>query len=171
MKHHAMPEPLAITLIVTIRPARYDDLRMLEWFGLITPYREIMEKDFARARQGEIAYLVAEANGFPIGQVQVDFTLYGAQGIGLIWALRVIPTMQGLGIGTRLIGAAEKLLRDYGFHTAEIGVEASNPDARRLYERLGYVVVREVNEPWQYTTPDGEQITVDEPGWDMHRPL
>ncbi len=171
-----MPTPAVnpsfdVHLAVTIRHARCDDLRPLEWFGLMTPYRHILEKDFARAERGEVAYLVAEANHFPIGQVQVDLTRYALQGIGLIWALRVIPVMQGLSIGTKLIAAAENLLRARSFHTAQIGVEANNPNARRLYERLGYRIVREVNDPWSYTTPEGEQIIVDEPGWDMHKPL
>lgn len=162
-------DSFSLALTVTIRHARREDLRPLEWFGLITPYRELMERSFARAERGEVAYLVAEVNGFPVGQAQVDLTKY--QGVGLIWALRVIPTMQGLGIGTKLIEAAEGLLRERGFHTAEIGVEIDNTAAKRLYERLGYVTVREVNESWDYTTPDGEHFIVNEHGWDMHKPL
>jgi hypothetical protein len=74
----------SITLPICVRLARRDDLRRLEWFGMLTPFREVLERDFERAEQGELIYLVAEANGYPIGQVEVDLTKKGDLGIGVL---------------------------------------------------------------------------------------
>ena len=41
------------------------------------------------------------------------------------------------------MAAAEKILKSKGFTIAEIGVEKDNLDARRLYERMGYQVVKD----------------------------
>ncbi len=166
-----MQPPLTLTLQVTIRPARRDDLLKLEWFGLITPYRDIIEAHYARAERGEIVFLVAEANAYPIGQVWIDLVNLQAQGAGLISALRVIPTMQNLGIGSLLLRAAEEAIREHRLHTAELGVGKDNPHARRLYERLGYEVVSEIVEQWSYTTPEGEIVHVTEDEWVMRKPV
>ena len=53
--------------------------------------------------------------------------------------LEVAPGWQGQGIGTRLVRAAEDAARRRGFDRIVLGVGVDNPDAKRLYERLGYV--------------------------------
>jgi ribosomal protein S18 acetylase RimI-like enzyme len=151
-----------LTLPVCIRPVRRDDLRPLEWFGMIAPFREILEKDFERAAQGELIYVVAEANHYPVGQVEVDLTQKGDQGIGVIMALRVLPPLQNLGIGSQLLQAVEKVLRTHQLRIAELGVAKENAGAFRLYRRSGYHVVGEDYEPWSYTTPQGQRLTVAE---------
>lgn len=47
--------------------------------------------------------------------------------------------VQGQGIGTALIAAAEAIAQDWGREYVGLGVGLDNPAARRLYERLGYV--------------------------------
>jgi ribosomal protein S18 acetylase RimI-like enzyme len=42
-----------------------------------------------------------------------------------------------------------------GLDRAEVGVELSNPRARALYERLGYVAYDEMLESWDQQKPDG----------------
>lgn len=161
----------SLTLPVQIRPTQRDDLRPLEWFGLLTPFREILEKDFERAEHGELAYLVAEANHYPIGQVEVDLTMKAGQGIGVILALRVLPPLQNLGIGSQLLQAAEQVMRTHQLRIAELGVVKDNAGALRLYLRSGYQVVGEAYEPWSYTTPDGQHLTVAEAEWVMQKVL
>ena len=46
--------------------------------------------------------------------------------------------MRRRGICTALMRAAEVFASEEGFAALELGVEDTNPDARRLYERLGY---------------------------------
>ena len=48
------------------------------------------------------------------------------------------PGNRGSGVGAALITAAEQLVRSGGHIQACLGVAADNPDAARLYHRLGY---------------------------------
>ena len=53
--------------------------------------------------------------------------------------LHVHPTHRGRGVGTALIEAAEDKVRGRGFSRLGISVADDNPEAARLYARLGYV--------------------------------
>ena len=119
----------------------------------------------------ECVYLVAVLNSYPVGQVQVDLAKHAATGTGLVWALRVLPALQGLGVGTRLMRAAEDVIRASGLPVAELGVAKDNPRAQRLYERLGYVVVADAIDHWSFTTPEGETREVEESEWIMRKQL
>jgi ribosomal protein S18 acetylase RimI-like enzyme len=63
--------------------------------------------------------------------------------------------LQSCGIGTLLIKAAEQRIRARGLRRAELGVEESNPRARALYERLGYVAYGREPDAWDEEAPDG----------------
>jgi ribosomal protein S18 acetylase RimI-like enzyme len=143
-----LPEQFIISLPVTIRSCRPSDLPDLEWFGLLTEYRQTITEAFQRFQKGEILMLVAEVNHFPAGQLWVDLTKQREESVGVLWALRVFIPFQDLGIGTRLIQSAEEGLKGLGFRISELAVEKDNPDAQRLYERMGYRVVRENIEEW-----------------------
>lgn len=141
---------------VSIRLCRAEDLAQLEWFGMYTHHREILQDTFARHLRGEVVMLVAELNDFPVGQAWLDLLKRRAEGVGYIWAVRVFPLLRNLGIGGLLMSSAEEELRERGFAMAEIGVEKDNLDARRLYERRGYTLYRALKEEYGYTTPQGE---------------
>lgn len=51
---------------------------------------------------------------------------------------------RGLGIGTKLLQFAEQRGKELGHHTLSLNVEVEKVNARRLYERMGYVIT----EPW-----------------------
>jgi ribosomal protein S18 acetylase RimI-like enzyme len=152
-------ERFALRLEVAIRPCTRADLPGLEWYGLFAAHRDIFRDAFARQERGENLMLLAVLNGFPIGQTWIDLARRRAESAGLLWAVRVYPFLQGHGVGTRLLVAAEEALRERGFEWAEIGVEKSNPGARRLYERQGFRVVGELREEFHFTRPDGERIS------------
>ncbi|MCU0569668.1 MAG: GNAT family N-acetyltransferase, partial [Oculatellaceae cyanobacterium Prado106] len=62
---------------------------------------------------------------------------------GYIQSICVAPEWRGRGIGTQLIRyAEERIFRDTP--NVSICVSSFNPDARKLYERLGYQVVGEL---------------------------
>jgi ribosomal protein S18 acetylase RimI-like enzyme len=164
-----MPDQFIITLPVTIRTCRPTDLANLEWFGLLTEYRQMIAEAFQRFQKGEILMLVAEVNRFPAGQVWVDLVKRREESIGVLWALRVFLPFQNLGIGTALIASAEERLNSLGFLISELGVEKDNVQAKRLYERLGYGVVREHIEAWEYIPPDGSTLRVTSDEWIMHK--
>ena len=49
------------------------------------------------------------------------------------------------GVGTQLMAALEAHARAAGLRAVELEVVDTNPDARRLYERLGFVVLKEAH--------------------------
>jgi GNAT superfamily N-acetyltransferase len=171
VRSRLMQDQFTITLPVTILACREGHLSNLEWFGLMTEYRQTIADAFQRFQKGEIIMLVAEANRFPIGQVWIDLTKQRESAIGILWALRVLPTFQNLGIGTRLIASAERRLKARGFRLSELGVEKDNPRAQRLYERLGYQVVRDHIDEWEYTPPNGAPVHVRSDEWILHKSL
>jgi ribosomal protein S18 acetylase RimI-like enzyme len=131
---------------------------MLEWFGLFARYRQLYVDTFARSEKGEIVMLVAVVNEFPVGSVWIDLVKQREQSTGILYALRVLPPLQNLGIGTRLIAAVEDLLLKRGYKIVELGVDKDNPDAKRLYERLGYRLLRDNLEKWVIVTPNGQTV-------------
>jgi len=162
---------MQLTAGVVVRPAQERDLTDLEWFGLFRTHRRMIADIYESAKRGEQIMLVADLNDFPIGQVWIDLTLKPNVRTGAIWALRVIPCLQHLGVGTLLIGAAEEAIRRHGFTAAEIGADMDNPGARRLYERLGYAVVSTWSGGYSYTTPEGILIRGESEQWILRKAL
>ncbi|HWH69019.1 MAG TPA: GNAT family N-acetyltransferase, partial [Candidatus Sulfotelmatobacter sp.] len=152
--------PFPVTLQITLRPCRHRDLKLLEWYGLFTAHRRIIRSAYRRQQRGGNLMLLAEVNGVPVGQVWVDLCRSKSETTPFLWALRVIPWLQGLGIGTRLLEAAEAEVRQRGFTCLELGVEKPNRRARKLYERLGYRVVGQLQDEYSYRTPQGRSVHV-----------
>lgn len=146
---------LTVVAEVRIRPCQQEDLELLEWFGLYRHHREIFLDAFARQLRGDNVMLVADLNDFPVGQAWVDLVKRQVEGVGYIWAVRVFPFLRGLGIGTRLMQAAEDVLRERGLGIAEVGVEKDNETAHGLYLRLGYQPHGNLVEEYTYTTSEG----------------
>lgn len=160
---------LTLRLGVSIRKCRAADLPALEWYGLYWRHRGIFRDAFERQERGETTMLLAVANDFPVGQIFLDYARAREESTAVYWAVRVYPFLQGLGLGTALIRAAEEQVRRRDIEWAELGVERENADARRLYERLGYEVVGEMREECAYHTPSGrrERMRLDE--WRMRK--
>ena len=57
--------------------------------------------------------------------------------------IAVAAAARGLGVGTQLMAALDAHARAQGLRAVELEVVDTNPDARRLYERLGFVVLKE----------------------------
>ncbi len=167
----AAPDQLVIPLTVRVRECTEADLPSLEWFGSFSHHREIFAEAYARHRAGQNLMLVADARGFPVGQAWVDLEKRKDESVGVLWAVRVLPFLQNLGIGGLLILTAERRLRERGFRAAELGVEKENDGARRLYERLGYQLVGELCEEYGYTTPDGTHVRDVVDQWVLRKPL
>jgi ribosomal protein S18 acetylase RimI-like enzyme len=90
---------------------------------------------------------------------------------GYVYALRVKPAYRERGLGTRMIRAAEEVLRRRGMDTASIGVEKENPRARALYERQGYRIIADDPGRWSYIDHQGNQQEVSEPAWLMEKKI
>jgi ribosomal protein S18 acetylase RimI-like enzyme len=94
--------------------------------------------EFARRAEALTILVAVDEDDAAIGKVHLDFETRAQDGAALLIAAGVRPELQGRGIGTALMNAAEELACSRGFGEIVLGVEDSNPRARRLYERLGY---------------------------------
>ncbi len=140
-----------VILPLTIRDLTRDDLPTCAWTGISA---SSMATVLERAGRGEVDYLVVCApSGFPVAVGGIDYALIA--GAGTLYQLTVHGAVQSCGIGTLLIGAAEQRIRGRGLHRAELGVEKSNPRARALYQRLGYVAYGSKPESWDEEALDG----------------
>lgn len=148
---------------VVVRLLQERDIRDLEWHGG-TDLRSFYERQWEQHCAGALCALVADFNGFPIGQGTIHW-----QGkpthphIPDIQSLRVFDAFRGLGIGSQLLTAGERLVAARGFAQVSLAAGTQNPAARRLYERLGYHAVGEpYNDTWHYVNAQGVTIQVEE---------
>jgi ribosomal protein S18 acetylase RimI-like enzyme len=151
--HKEVVRMTAVVLDLTVRDLADADLAACGFAGSELHLTQVA-KQLDRARCGEVDYLAAcTKTDLPVAIGAVDYLPY--PGAGSLTQLAVHPALQSCGIGTVLIGAAEQRILSRGLDRAEIGVELSNPRARALYERLGYVAYDEILESWDQQNPDG----------------
>lgn len=131
------------TGLMDIRPCTAADLRVLtvRW----PAPGGVHEAHAADAAHGTTDYLVAWHHGEPLGSAVIRWAGYdGAEGRAAhpdaveICHLQVRPEHRGEGVGTALIVGSERRAMECGHRCIAVGVADDNPDARRLYERLGY---------------------------------
>ncbi|MFE5238757.1 MULTISPECIES: GNAT family N-acetyltransferase [unclassified Streptomyces] len=143
-------EAVVRVLVRDLTPA---DLPDCAWSGSATHLVSVA-RELERAAAGEVDYLaVCTPAGPPVAIGGVDYQV--AAGAGTLWQLGVLPALQSCGLGTVLIRAAEDRIRSRGLRRAELGVEESNPRARALYERLGYVACGSRPDAWDVEAQDG----------------
>jgi ring-1,2-phenylacetyl-CoA epoxidase subunit PaaD len=154
-----------------IRACRETDLARFGELG--SPrHLEHCRRDYERMLRGETLILVAvDDEDAPVGKLHVDFVRRADLGAALIGAAAVAPALRCRGIGTALMRAAEDAIRARGVAFAELGVEDPNPDARRLYERLGYGPIGDDTFSYEVDGPDGEPALVSVRGTRMRKPL
>ncbi|MDQ3036289.1 MAG: GNAT family N-acetyltransferase [Myxococcota bacterium] len=126
-----------VGLSLAIRECKPDDASKLEWMGLLRAQRASIDDAYARHTSGEEVLLVAESQGFPIALARLDLH----EEIAVVLALRVMPGLQGLGIGTALLASAERILRERGRAIAQISVDRDDLKGVARYVRLGYVAI------------------------------
>ena len=138
---------------LTIDDLRADEVAGLTWSGNPAHLRSVAAA-LDRATQGLEYYLVVRApGGEPVAKMRVDCT--SEPGTAVFSQLATMDRLQGLGIATMLIKAAEQRARACGLALAVLGVEDDNPRARRLYERLGYQPAGRQPASWEYEDKDG----------------
>lgn len=174
--YHDEPQQYAARLIYCIRPAIRTDVPKLEWYGMQAHTRAYIRQAFKAMLAGHRMMLVADLNGFPVGQIYIQFdskTKQHADGYkrGYIYAFRVIDHLQRCGIGSALLCSAENSLIGRGFIIATLQVSKQNEDARRLYQKNGYRVFSEDPGHWYYIDHTGKQQEVNDPTWVMEKRL
>ncbi|HET7014239.1 MAG TPA: GNAT family N-acetyltransferase [Streptosporangiaceae bacterium] len=140
-----------IVVPLTFRGLTAEDVPACAWWGsplFLTGVAEIMASD------RDVEYLAAcPPSGQPVAAGAIDFGK--SPGAGVLGQLGVHGALQSCGIGTAWIGAAEDRIRGRGLNRAQLSVEESNPRARALYERLGYVAYGSEPASWEQQAPDG----------------
>lgn len=131
-----------------------DDLPDVAWAGGQYHLKAI-KKALERVPKGEVEYLAVRApDGKPVSIGGIDYTAH--EHAGTLWQLATRGELIGLGLGSRLIAAAEERIRRRGVMSAMVAVEDNNPKARALYERLGYRSVGREKTSWHHQDENGE---------------
>lgn len=162
---------------VIIRKLRREDLPALEWEGELIHFRNIFRQVFDQYQEGEAVLWVADCppEGI-IAQVFIQLTsrrqeLANGGNRAYLFGFRVREDYQNLGIGTRMLAAAEEDLLQRGYNSITLNVSRDNLDARRLYERHGYRQVGLEPGRWFYIDHTGRRVEVNEPAYRMEKRL
>jgi GNAT superfamily N-acetyltransferase len=157
-----------VTAKVEIRPGSAADLAVLV---AVLGQRHFFTDRLARQQRSGGVLLVAWLDGRPAGDVFLEgepadepAVRRHLPGVPRLVHLEVLGPLQGRGIGTALIRAGEDTARRLGHEQLALGVGLDNPDARRLYVRLGYVDWGHgtVVGTWLERDHDGPPVTVSE---------
>lgn len=170
------PVNMTLTMAITIRAAREDDLPNLEWYGQYRHFRRVFHRAYQDQVAGDRLLLVADMQGFPIGQLFINFqngsrsqTSTGRS--AYLYAFRVMAMFRGQGIGTLLLREAERMTAERGIHTLSIAVARTNTRALQLYERMGYHRYAVDEGHWQYSDHKGVIRHIHEPCWLLEKSL
>jgi len=125
--------------VPTIRAAADDDLSALGTAGIGA---DRLQRRLQLANNGEETFLVAEVDGHAVGMLSVRWSGGCDGGRPWLYGGEVLPQWRNRGIGTLLWNEAERIARRRGAVQVSLDVERANSAARRLYERLGYVIMR-----------------------------
>jgi GNAT superfamily N-acetyltransferase len=157
-----------VTAKAEIRPASDADLATLV---AVLGERHWFTDRLARQRRGGGVLLVAWLHGQPVGEVFLDCepakepeVRRHLPGVPQLDHLEVLGPFMRRGIGTALIRAAEANARQLGHERIALGVGLDNPNARRLYQQLGYADWGHgtVVGTWVEYPDDGPPVTLSE---------
>lgn len=124
-----------------IRPATSADVDRLIGAEAHPAAREHLRERWRQQLRGEALFLLARRDGVVVGHTMLLReskypTVQKAYQPAEINALHAY--VQGQGIGTAIVAAAEGIAAEWGRAYIGMAVGLDNPAARRLYQRLGY---------------------------------
>jgi len=130
-------ESLLMRIYAATRQAERDAVHWEEdeWSAFVRMQYEAQRKHYEQHFPDAEHHLILR-NDEPIGRIWVDRTDCEIR----LLDIAILPEQRRRGIGSTLIGRLQADARAAGLplrHSVELG----NPDARRLYERLGFVSV------------------------------
>jgi len=156
--------------MTNIRPIRAEDLTILSR-TLVSGDPKKHSRRMEMQDRGDVTYLIAWEGTKPVGHVMIRWKgteekapRRALPGCPHMEDLAVIETRRGRGIGSTLVAAAENAAREKGMDMIGLAVALDNPDAERLYRRLGY---RDADIPpyesrWSFTDASGKTIEIRE---------
>jgi ribosomal protein S18 acetylase RimI-like enzyme len=160
-----------------IRQTTRADLPALEWDGEYWKFREVFADLFNRSLEGDVLlWIIVSPGGDMMGQAFValrsgDRNVADGKTRAYVFSFRVKEKWRNRGVGSTLMKFIECDLRQRGFRYVTLNVAKDNPDALRLYRRMGYEVIDSCPGIWSYRDPDGIIHHVKEPSWRMLKSL
>ena len=143
---------------VLIRPWRRDDLPTVQrilWESWMDAYRTFIPEEDLRCyhaatyRIESLTHLhesphvhgfIGEADGSAAGFARAQF--HKNENRLYLASLYILPSFQGIGIGGKLLKAAERKALNNGLDEIWVGVMVPNETARRWYDKRGFRFVR-----------------------------
>lgn len=162
---------------IQVRRAVEDDLREMEWEGSYKRYRQVYQDVYDRMVQGQAVMWVVDLPSFGIiGQAFIQFDMNDASCANgstraYLHSFRVRPAMRSQGIGAALMNFIEADLVQRGFQELTLNVAEENEGAIRLYQRLGYRVLKHIPGSWSYFDENGKLRHESEPGFRLIKTL
>lgn len=101
---------------------------------------EVQRQQIAGIEPENECWIVAEVDGAVAGHIQVRRGALAKVRHTASLGIALAPPYRNMGIGPRMMAAAEAWARQVGVKKLHLGVFATNDRARRMYERLGYQV-------------------------------
>ncbi|MFX1508064.1 MAG: GNAT family N-acetyltransferase [Promethearchaeota archaeon] len=122
-------------------------------------YAQIKEVSIEEARsQTELQIEALLPNGYVTPDVFIGFIQDKYQNIGYIWFIHelrkqytfladieIFPDYRNKGLGTLALKSLAKEVKELGFKAIVLHVFKHNVSAKRLYEKLGYTVIQEID--------------------------
>lgn len=144
--------------MIEVRPAEEHDVDKLIAAETHGPARIHLRGRWRQQVDGAAVFLLAHLDGAIAGHALLlreskyaeTRAAYGAPEVNALHAY-----VEGKGVGTALMVAAEGLARQWGYDVIGLAVEPGNARARRLYERLGYAEKAKVVDEWTEQADDG----------------
>lgn len=144
------------------------DLTAIAWSGSSLHIKSVSEQ--LQRPASAVEYLCVRAPTVePIAKAGIDYEDH--IGSGTVWQVAVHPELQGLGLGSYLIGFAEDRIRGRGLASARIGVDDGNDEALRLYVRLGYTPCGRSSSSWPALDDNGQEYEHHASGTDLEKAL
>ncbi len=122
-----------------VRPAEEADeaatVALWRACGLVVSYNDPgADFRFARAGRASDVLIAVDAQGRVVGSVMVGHDGHR----GWLYYVAADPAYRSVGIGRRMVKAAEAWLSERGVRKAELMVRQSNAGVMAFYERLGF---------------------------------
>ena len=162
---------------IKIRKLTREDLPALEWEGEFVHFRNVYKGVYHRTVIGTAAAWVAESpDANIVGQVFVQLDsdrseLANGWNRAYLYSFRIKPAYRNIGLGSKMVDVLQDFLVKRHFSRLTLNVARDNPDAIRLYKRLGFEIVAEEAGVWSYADHLGKWHTVTEPSWRMEKSL
>ncbi len=138
---------------IRYRELKTEDLMQLSWSGTKTHLEHVA--DSLNLGPDKFVLLGVENDGEIFGYGGIDFVKFEDGGFLKMFTIR--EDMRNKGFGTTLFDQAHQKILTTRRSVAYLHVEFSNPDAKRLYERMGYVVIGTDTDSWEEEKADGSK--------------